>query len=83
MINSNLAKKNQINTFLNNYFNLFVVVFVSFSLFVAYLFLLKPKVDETTMTISENISSHEKLLQAEKNKLTREELINMINKIKI
>jgi len=70
MINSNLAKKNQINTFLNNYFNLFVVVFVSFTLFVAYLFLLKPKVDETTMTISENISSHEKLLQAEKNKLT-------------
>lgn len=70
MINSGLAKKNQINTFLNNYFNLFVVIFVSLLLFMAYLFLLRPKVDATTMTISENISSHEKLLEAEKNKLS-------------
>ena len=70
MTNNNLAKKNQINTFLNNYFNLFVVLFVSVLLFISYLFLLKPKVDITTITISESISSHERLLQAEKAKLS-------------
>jgi Tfp pilus assembly protein PilO len=70
MENNNLAKKNYINNLLNTYFDLFVVVFVVFLLFIAYFLLLKPKVDETISAISENISSHEKLLQAEKNKLT-------------
>lgn len=69
MENNNLAKKNYINNLLNTYFDLFVVVFVVFLLFIAYFLLLKPKVDETISAISENISSHEKLLQAEKNKL--------------
>lgn len=66
---SNLAKKNAINNFLNNYFNFFVVIFVSFLLFVSYFLILKPKVDETVAAISENITSNERLLQAEKNKL--------------
>lgn len=70
MVNNDLSKKNYINNLLNTYFNLFVVIFVSFLLFMAYSLLLKPKVDETTNAISENISSHEKLLQAEKNKLS-------------
>lgn len=70
MVNNDLSKKNYINNLLNNYFNLFVVILVSFLLFMSYSLLLKPKVDETTSAISENISSHEKLLQAEKNKLT-------------
>ena len=69
MVNDNLAKKNYINNLLNNYFNLFVVVFVSFLLLISYFLLLKPKVTETTNSISENIISHEKLLQAEKTKL--------------
>lgn len=69
MVNDNLAKKNYINNLLNNYFNLFVVVFVSFLLLISYFLLLKPKVTETTNSISENISSHERLLQAEKTKL--------------
>ncbi len=70
MIDNGLGKKNYINSLLNNYFNLFVVIFVSFLLFLSYFLLLKPKVDETTNAISENISSHEKLLQAEKEKLS-------------
>lgn len=69
MIDNNLGKKNYINSLLNTYFNLFVVILVSFLLFLSYFLLLKPKVDETTNAISENISSHEKLLQAEKDKL--------------
>lgn len=66
---NNLAKKNYINNQLNSYFNLFVVIFVAFLLLISYFLILKPKVDETTNAISENISSHERLLQAEKNKL--------------
>jgi len=69
MIDNNLGKKNYINNLLNTYFNLFVVILVSFLLLLSYFLLLKPKVDETTNAISENISSHERLLQAEKNKL--------------
>lgn len=69
MVNDNLAKKNYVNNLLNTYFNLFVVIFVSFLLFISYFLLLKPKVTETTNSISENISSHERLLQAEKTKL--------------
>jgi len=68
-MDNNLSKKNYLNNLLNTYFNLFVVVFVSFLLFLSYVLLLKPKVDETTNAVSENISSHEKLLQAEKTKL--------------
>ncbi len=67
--NNNLSKQNYVNNLLNKYFNLFVVILVSFLLFLSYSFLLKPKADETINAISENISSHEKLLQAEKNKL--------------
>jgi len=67
--NNNLAKKNSLNTFLNKYFNLFVVIFVSFLLFIGYLLILQPKVSSASAAISENISSHQKLLQAEKIKL--------------
>lgn len=66
---SNLARKNLINTFLNTYFNLFVVIFVSFLMFASYLFILQPKMQKTTTAISENISSQQKLLQAQKTKL--------------
>lgn len=70
MIENNLSKQNYINGLLNSYFNLFVVIFITFLLFLSYFLILKPKVDETTNAISENISSHERLLQAEKDKLT-------------
>ena len=47
---------------------LFLLLALCF-LLLAYFLLLKPKVDETTNVISENISSREKILQAEKTKL--------------
>ena len=83
MIN-NLVKKNLINTFLNTYFNLFVVILVSFLLLMSYFFILQPKINKTTQAISENISSHQKLLQAEKNKLTNlREAIDAYSKIDV
>ncbi len=69
MLETNLAKKNSFNTFLNSYFNLFVVVLLSFLLIMSYFLILKPKVDKTVMAIEENISYHQKLLQSEKTKL--------------
>jgi hypothetical protein len=69
-VSYDLIKKNRTNIFLNRYFNLSVVIFTSFLLLMSYLLLLKPKVDETKIAISENIISHEKLLQAEKDKLS-------------
>ena len=80
--NLNLAKKNSLNNFLNTYFNLFVILFVTLLLLLSYFLILKPKVDSTTLAISENISSHQKILQAEKIKLaTLETAIADFNKI--
>jgi Tfp pilus assembly protein PilO len=70
MTENNLSKQNFINTLLNTYFNLFVVIFVSLLLLISYFLILKPKVDTTTAAIAENISSHQKVLQAETAKLT-------------
>lgn len=85
MIYNNLAKKNSINNFLNTYFNLFVVIFVSILLVMSYFLILKPKVEKTTTAISENITSHQKILQAEKTKLASLEasvaVYNNIDKI--
>ncbi len=69
MAENNLSKQNFINNLLNTYFNLFVVIFVSLLLIISYFLILKPKVDTTTAAISENISSHQKMLQAETTKL--------------
>ncbi len=82
MKENNLNKQNYVNVLLNSYFNLFVVIFISFLLFLSYFLVLKPKVDETTNAISENINSHERLLKAEKDKLASlQEAILAYNKI--
>jgi hypothetical protein len=69
MIDNKIAKQNTFNNFLNNYFNLFVVVITSFVLLMSYFLILKPKVDATTMAISDNISQQQKIYQAEQSKL--------------
>lgn len=68
-MNRKESRKNSINDFLNSYFNLFSVIFVLFLLIVAYLMILKPKMDMTIATIEDNISQKTKVYQAEKNKL--------------
>ena len=69
MNDNKIAKQNSVNNFLNNYFNLFVVVFTSFLLLMSYFLVLKPKVDATTMAISDNISQQQRIYQAEQSKL--------------
>lgn len=70
-MNSSIAKKNKINTLLNRYFNLGVIVLAIFLLLLAYLSVLRPKADEVILSAQENISSQQRLLQAEKNRLSR------------
>jgi hypothetical protein len=69
MNDNKIAKQNSVNNFLNSYFNLFVVIFTSFLLFMSYFLVLKPKVDATTMAISDNISQQQRIYQAEQSKL--------------
>lgn len=69
MNENKIEKQNTINNFLNSYFNVFVVVLTSFLLLLSYFLILKPKVDATTMAISDNISQQQKIYQAERTKL--------------
>ncbi|MFZ2310027.1 MAG: hypothetical protein WAW11_00595 [Patescibacteria group bacterium] len=69
MTENKIAQQNSINNFLNTYFNLFVVVLISFLLVMSYFLVLKPKVDATTMAISDNISQQQRIYQAEQSKL--------------
>lgn len=71
MMDQRLIKQNRINTLLNRYFNLGVVILVVFLLLLTYLLVLRPKVDETALAIQDTISSQERLLQAEKNRLLK------------
>lgn len=70
-MNSALAKKNKINTLLNRYFNLGVIVLAIFLLLLAYILVLRPKADEVILSAQETISSQQRLLQAEQARLDR------------
>lgn len=69
MNENKIVKQNSLNNLLNSYFNLFVVILTTFLLFMAYSLILKPKVDATTIAISDNISQQQKIVQAEQTKL--------------
>lgn len=68
-VDNQIAKKNVFNNYLKNYFNLFVVILTTFLLVMSYFLLLKPKVDETTTAISDNITQQQRIYQAEESKL--------------
>ncbi|BFD24873.1 MAG: hypothetical protein JST_000182 [Candidatus Parcubacteria bacterium] len=70
-MNSALAKKNKINTLLNRYFNLGVIVLAIFLLLLAYILVLRPKADEVVLSAQETIYSQQRLLQAEQARLDR------------
>lgn len=81
-MNSALAKQNKINTLLNHYFNLGVIVLAVFLLFLSYLLLLRPKVDEVVLSAQETITSQQRLLSAEKTRLNRlEEAVTAYSQI--
>lgn len=69
MNDNKIAQQNSLNNLLNKYFNLFVIIFISFLLFMSYFLILKPKVDITTAAISDNIRQQQLIYQAEQNKL--------------
>lgn len=69
MNDNKIAQQNSLNNLLNKYFNLFVVVFISFLLFMSYFLILKPKVDITTAAIGDNIRQQQRIYQAEQSKL--------------
>ena len=81
-MNSALAKQNKINTLLNRYFNLGVIVLAVFLLLLSYLLLLRPKVDEVVLSAQETITSQQRLLSAEKIRLNRlEEAVSAYSQI--
>ncbi len=69
MNDSKIKQQNIINNILNRYFNIFVVALATFLLVMSYFLILKPKVDKTTVAISDNISQQQSIYQAEKSKL--------------
>lgn len=81
-MNSALAKQNKINTLLNRYFNLGVIVLAVFLLLLSYLLLLRPKVDEVVLSAQETITSQQRLLSAEKSRLNKlEEAVDAYSQI--
>lgn len=69
MNETKIGKQNTLNNLLNQYFNLFVIIITAFALFMSYFLILKPKVDATTMAISDNIGQQQRIYQAEQTKL--------------
>lgn len=61
--------RNSLNIFLNNYFNLIIVVVWIFVLFLAYLFILGPKFRSTTAAIQANLDQQQKIYLDQQKKL--------------
>lgn len=69
-MNRNPKDKNGFNLFLNNYFNIILVVFVILFLVLAYYVVIKPKYDMTMAAIKINIESQERLYAEQQKKLS-------------
>lgn len=68
-MNRNPKDKNGLNLFLNDYFNIILVVFVIVFLTVAYYVVIKPKYDTTMAAIKVNIESQQRLYAEQQKKL--------------
>jgi len=62
-------QKNNLNLFLNDYFNLIVLLALILILFLSYFFLLAPKLKTTTTVMKESIESQKKLYLEQERKL--------------
>lgn len=71
MPKNKLQQKNEINLFLNEYFNVVVLIVMVFIFIFSYLFFLGPKFKLTTAAIMENVEA-QKRLQAEQVKKLRD-----------
>ncbi len=69
MITRGQKNQNSINLFLNNYFNIIILLVAIIFLTVAYLIVVKPKYDETMASIQANIERQQKLYGDQQKKL--------------
>ncbi len=71
-------EKNSLNLFLNDYFNIFIVVVVLIVLTVAYFLIIKPKYDLTMAAITVNIEQQQKLYSEQVKKLNNLKTISSL-----
>jgi len=69
MITRGQKNQNSLNLFLNNYFNIIILIIVILVLVAAYFIVIKPKYDETMLTIQSNIEQQQKLYSDQQKKL--------------
>lgn len=78
MKDKKIQQKNNINIFLNEYFNVIVLLVSVFIFVVAYFVILNPKIKTTTMLITDNIATQKKLYAEQEKKLTELKTINQV-----
>jgi len=66
---NNQKNQNDLNIFLNNYFNIIIVFIVIIMLLISYFAVIKPKYDETMTAIQDNIDQQQKLYAEQEKKL--------------
>jgi len=76
MLNRQQKSKNDFNLFLNNYFNVLMVVFVILILAFSYALILKPKFNRTMNAIEENIEQQQLLYSSQQRKLNSLKLVS-------
>lgn len=79
----NPKNQNSLNLFLNNYFNIVIILIAISVLITAYIMFIKPKYDETMAAIKSNIEQQQKIYGEQQKKLdslkTLSELYNKIS----
>lgn len=68
-MNQNPKDKNGLNLFLNDYFNIILVIFVIIFLTVSYFVVIQPKYDATRLAIKVNIEQQQRLYTEQQKKL--------------
>lgn len=69
MITRVQKNQNSLNLFLNNYFNILILLVVIIVLTLSYFFVIRPKYDETMAAIQTNIEKQQKLYSEQQKKL--------------
>lgn len=80
MLSRQQKNQNDINLFLNNYFNVLMMAAVILILAVAYFIFLKPKFDRTMMAIQSNIEQQQQLYVSQQRKLNSLKMIASLYK---
>jgi len=73
-----IQQKNNINIFLNEYFNVIVLLLSVFIFVVSFFVILSPKINATTMLIADNIATQKKLYAEQEKKLAELKTIKQV-----